>query len=95
MRIAVLGSTGSVGVNTLEVIAGSHGRFVPFLLAANRSTKALFQQAHACRPAWVVVVDPAAASEVSASDLPAGTRLAVGPEALDDLVQSPEVDRVG
>ncbi|MCX7416148.1 MAG: 1-deoxy-D-xylulose-5-phosphate reductoisomerase [Planctomycetia bacterium] len=94
MRIAVLGSTGSVGVNTLEVIAGSHGRFVPFLLAANRSTKALFQQAHACRPAWVVVVDPAAASEVSASDLPAGTRLAVGPEALDDLVQSPEVDRV-
>ncbi|MEI8228499.1 MAG: 1-deoxy-D-xylulose-5-phosphate reductoisomerase [Planctomycetota bacterium] len=94
LNVAVLGSTGSVGVSTLEVIAASQGRFVPFLLAANRSTQALVEQARACRPNWVVVADAAAAAGLAVADLPAGTRLAIGPEALDDLVRSPEVDRV-
>lgn len=94
LNVAVLGSTGSVGVSTLEVIAASQGRFVPFLLAANRSTQALVEQARACRPSWVVVADAAAAAGLAVADLPAGTRLAIGPEALDDLVRSPEVDRV-
>jgi len=90
----VLGSTGSVGQSTLEVIGASRGRFVPFLLAGHRSVKALAEQARACRPRWVVVVDPAAAGDLGPDDLPPGTRLAVGPEALDELVRSPEVDRV-
>jgi hypothetical protein len=64
------------------------------LLAAHRSTRQLLEQAQACRPRWVVVVDPAAAAEIGAGALPEGTSLAVGPEALDDLVRSPEVDRV-
>ena len=94
LRVAVLGSTGSIGTSTLDVIAASPERFSPFLLAAHRSTRSLLEQARACRPRWVVVVDPAAAAEIGAGALPEGTRLAVGPEALDDLVQSPEVDRV-
>jgi 1-deoxy-D-xylulose-5-phosphate reductoisomerase len=94
LRVAVVGSTGSIGTSTLDVIAASGGRFEPFLLAANRSTATLVEQARACRPRWVVVVDPAAAATIGVGALPAGTRLAVGPEALDDLVQSPEVDRV-
>ena len=81
-------------MSTLEVIAASQGRFVPFLLAANTSTKALIEQARACRPQWVVVADPAAAAGIDVAALPAGTRLAIGPDALDDLVRSPEVDRV-
>ena len=81
-------------MSTLEVIAASQGRFAPFLLAANRSTQALVEQARACRPSWVVVADAAAAAGLAVTDLPAGTRLAIGPEALDDLVRSPEVDRV-
>jgi 1-deoxy-D-xylulose-5-phosphate reductoisomerase len=67
---------------------------VPWLIAAHKSVAALVAQAQACRPRWVVVLDPAAAAEVGPQALPAGTQLAVGPEALDDLVQSPEVDRV-
>ena len=94
LGVAVLGSTGSIGRSTLDVIAASAGRFVPFLLAANRSVEALVAQARACRPRWVVVVDPEAAAAVDPSGLPPGTRLAVGPEALDDLVQAAEVDRV-
>jgi len=94
LRVAVVGSTGSIGTSTLDVIAASAGRFTPFLLAAHRSTAALLEQARACRPPWVVVVDPAAAAEIGVGALPPGTRLAVGPEALDDLVRAPEVDRV-
>jgi 1-deoxy-D-xylulose-5-phosphate reductoisomerase len=40
------------------------------------------------------VVDPEAAAGIDAADLPAGTSLAVGPDALDELVAAPEVDRV-
>jgi 1-deoxy-D-xylulose-5-phosphate reductoisomerase len=94
LRVAVLGSTGSIGRSTLDVIAASNGRFVPFLLAAHRGVEALVEQARACRPRWVVLTDPAAAANLDPGDLPSGTQLAVGPDALDELVRSPEIDRV-
>ena len=94
LQVAVLGSTGSIGTSTLDVIAASGGRFAPFLLAAHRNVEQLVEQAHACRPRWVVVIDPEAAGGLAAASLPPGTRLAVGPEALDELVQAPEIDRV-
>ena len=94
LRVAVLGSTGSIGRSTLDVIEASAGRFSTWLLAAHRSASALLEQAHRMRPAWVVVVDEQAAADVDPRSLPAGTRLAVGPEALDDLVRDPAIDRV-
>ena len=94
LGVAVLGSTGSIGTSTLEVIAASAGLFRPHLLAAHTSVGPLLEQARIHRPAWVVVTDPAAAATIGATALPAGTQLAVGPEALDDLVGAPEVDRV-
>jgi len=94
LRVAVLGSTGSIGRSTLDVIEASAGRFSTWLLAAHRSASALLEQAHRMRPAWVVVVDEKAAADVDPRSLPAGTRLAVGAEALDDLVRDPAVDRV-
>ena len=92
--MAVLGSTGSIGTSTLEVIASSAGRFEPWLLAAWRSVDKILEQAHRLRPSWVAVVDPAAARDIGSGALPAGTRLAVGPQALADLVADPAVDRV-
>jgi len=94
LRVAVLGSTGSIGRSTLDVVAASHGRFEPWLLAAHRSVAPLVEQAHRFRPAWIVVVDEAAAAQLGAASLPAGTRLAVGPDALDELIQDSAVDRV-
>jgi len=94
LGVAILGSTGSIGRSTLDVIEASAGRFSTWLLAAHRSTSALLEQAHRMRPAWVVVVDEQAAADVDPRSLPAGTRLAVGPEALDDLVRDPAIDRV-
>jgi 1-deoxy-D-xylulose-5-phosphate reductoisomerase len=94
LRVAVLGSTGSIGQSTIDVIEASRGRLVPALLAAWRSTAALLEQARRLRPRWVVVGDPAAAAAITAGDLPTGTGLAVGPEALDELVADPAIDRV-
>jgi 1-deoxy-D-xylulose-5-phosphate reductoisomerase len=54
----------------------------------------LLEQAAAVRPRWVVVVDPDAAAQIGPGALPPGTRLAVGPEALDDLVRDDAIDRV-
>ncbi len=90
----MLGSTGSIGTSTLDVIAASAGRFAAFLLAAHRNVEQLVEQARACRPKWVVVIDPDAATAIDASELPSGTRLAAGPEALDELMHCPEIDRV-
>jgi len=94
LNVAVLGSTGSVGTSTLDVVAASEGRLRAWLLAAHRNTHRLVEQARAFRPCHVVVTDPAAAGGLDPADLPPGTRLAVGAEALADLVQAPEVDRV-
>ena len=94
LRVAVLGSTGSIGQSTIDVIEASRGRLVPELLAAWRSTAALLEQARRLRPRWVVVGDPAAAAAITGGDLPTGTGLAVGPEALDELVANPAIDRV-
>jgi 1-deoxy-D-xylulose-5-phosphate reductoisomerase len=94
LRVAVLGSTGSIGQSTIDVIAASRGRLVPHLLAAWRSTAALVEQARRLRPRWVVVGDPAAAAAIHPGDLPPGTELAVGPETLDELVADPAIDRV-
>ena len=92
--MAVLGSTGSIGMSTLDVIEAAPDRFTPHLLAAQRSVGKLLEQACRLRPRWVVVTDPAAAATIGAASLPAGTRLAVGADALDDLVRDPAVDRV-
>jgi len=94
LAVAVLGSTGSIGMSTLDVIEAAPDRFTPHLLAAQRSVGKLLEQACRLRPRWVVVTDPAAAATIGAASLPAGTRLAVGADALDDLVRDPAVDRV-
>ena len=94
LKVAILGSTGSIGCSTLEVAAASSGRIRPWLLAAHRSTERLVEQAQAVSPAWVVVTDEAASQNPELKQLPAGTRLAVGQDALCELVQAAEVDRV-
>lgn len=94
LRVAVLGSTGSIGTSTLDVIRASAGEFTCHLLAAHTSVGPLLEQARLVRPAWVVVVDATAAADIGPAALPAGTRLAVGPERLDELVQDPQIDRV-
>jgi 1-deoxy-D-xylulose-5-phosphate reductoisomerase len=93
-NIAVLGSTGSIGRSTLEVIAASGGRQRAVGLSAHQNTALLLRQAQAARPRVVVVNDPVAAAGQDWSALPAGTELLVGPEGVAQLAADAEVDIV-
>jgi 1-deoxy-D-xylulose-5-phosphate reductoisomerase len=94
LSVAILGSTGSIGRNTIDVIEASDGRLQTFLLAAHASVGPLLDQAHRLRPRWIVVTDPEAAAEIGSAAMPAGTSLAVGPDRLDELVADDAADRV-
>jgi 1-deoxy-D-xylulose-5-phosphate reductoisomerase len=93
-NIAVLGSTGSIGTSTLDVIAASRGELTATALAARTSTGELLEQAKKTHPRWIVVTDAEAAQQQDWSSLPSGTELLVGPDALSKIVAAPEIDTV-
>ena len=88
--LAVMGSTGSIGTQTLEVIAGCADRYEVTALGAGRSTEALAAQARAVRPKLVAVADATAAPRL-ARLLPPGTELLAGPDALAAAAAGAEV----
>jgi 1-deoxy-D-xylulose-5-phosphate reductoisomerase len=92
--VAVLGSTGSIGRNAVEVILGSGGELQATVLSAHRSCSLLVEQAHQLRPRWVVVTDTASASAADWSGLPQGTEVLEGHDALSKIVARPEIDVV-
>jgi 1-deoxy-D-xylulose-5-phosphate reductoisomerase len=82
--VALLGSTGSIGEQALDVIRGSGGRFRVVALAARRSAAQLAAQAREFHPASVALVEDSEAADL-AHDLPPGCKLEVGPEAVAEL----------
>jgi 1-deoxy-D-xylulose-5-phosphate reductoisomerase len=82
--IALLGSTGSIGDQALDVIRQAPERFRVTALTAGRSAAKLAAQARELRPDAVGLVDEAEAAGLAA-ELPPGCRLAVGPEAVAEL----------
>jgi 1-deoxy-D-xylulose-5-phosphate reductoisomerase len=93
-NVAILGSTGSIGRSTLEVIDGSNGRLRAAALSANASLKQLLEQAHSLRPRWLVATNAEQAARFDWSSLPAETKLLVGPEGLEKIVTEPEIEVV-
>ena len=91
--IAILGSTGSIGTQTLDVVRQHPDRFSVFMLSANSSAQLLIQQALAFRVPHVVICNPAKYQEVRDA-LPAHVKVYLGIQAACDLVQAPEVDVV-
>ena len=92
-RIAVLGSTGSIGVNTLDVVANLKGDFKVIGLSADSNIKLLAEQARAFRPKVV-----SAGSEELARALrklvPSGTSVVCGEEGIAAIASRPDVDLV-
>jgi 1-deoxy-D-xylulose-5-phosphate reductoisomerase len=93
-NVAILGSTGSIGCSTLDVISGSQGHIAACGLTAHRRLEQLAKQAHQFRPRWVVATEQQAASRFCRTQLPPDTELLTGPDAVESLVQRPEVDVV-
>ena len=64
VSVAVLGSTGSIGVSTLSVISRHPGRFKVFALAANSDVDAMVSQCKAFQPRYAVLADESAAEKL-------------------------------
>ena len=94
-RVAVLGSSGSIGQSTLEVLAESDGRLVPILLSVHRQADVLVEQVRQMQqpPRWVVVTDEAA-DRSPLELLPKSIEVCFGHNALCELVRHSEVDVV-
>ena len=93
-NIAILGSTGSVGRSTLDVVAEAAGQLRIVALTANASLAQLCQQSQRARPRWVVATDLETAAGFDWTALPAGIELLRGQEGIEWLVGREEVDVV-
>ena len=99
--VAVLGSTGSIGESTLDVIARHPDRYRLVAIGANRSVTKLAEQIARYRPAYAALADETAAGELcrllstssnGAAHTP--TRILAGADALTEIAALSEVDAV-
>ncbi len=93
-NIAILGSTGSIGTQTLDIIAEYPHKFRATVLTARKNWQLLAQQARKFMPLVVVITDETcyAPLKEALADLPIKVKL--GAEAIDEVVTLPEVDVV-
>ena len=96
LAVTVLGSTGSVGVNTLEVIAANPERFVVFALSASTQTDVMLAQCARFRPRYAVMASAphalALAEKLKANSLE--TQVLHGQDALEVIASHEDVDAV-
>ncbi len=95
-RLAVLGSTGSIGVNTLDVAARHPDRFSVTALAAGKNDALLLEQCIAHRPAHAVLANADSAERLARAVKERGlpTKVHSGAEALEQVVARDDVDAV-
>ena len=92
-RLAILGSTGSIGVQALDVVARFPDRFEVVALAAGRNVERLVEQARRFRPRLIAAADPAAAATLRGL-VPAGTEVCSGDDGVVAAATHPDVDFV-
>jgi 1-deoxy-D-xylulose-5-phosphate reductoisomerase len=94
-QIAILGSTGSIGTQALEVIEEHSDLYEVYCLTANNKVKLLAEQAHKFKPAAIVIANEERYDELKGlmSDLP-DVKVYAGKEALDEIVEADPIDMV-
>jgi 1-deoxy-D-xylulose-5-phosphate reductoisomerase len=92
--VVVLGSTGSIGLSCLDVIAHLPERLELIGISAHSSWQALCGQAAKWRPRWVTVTDAKADGEIDGGALPQGCQLLQGEDGIFSMVTHPDVDVV-
>lgn len=94
--ITILGSTGSIGVNTLDVVARHPETFTVVALTANTQVDRLYEQVMKFTPAYAVMVDEMAAQQLHDKLSTSGseTKVLSGAEGLAKVVTLPEVTDV-
>ena len=95
-NLTILGSTGSVGVSTLDVVARNPQRFAVTALAARSQFETLFQQCCRFKPRYAVLLESKAAERLNALVRETGlpTEVRSGAQALDDVAALSEVTTV-
>ena len=93
-QIAILGSTGSIGTQTLDVVRQHPDEFAVYALSANRSVDLLIQQALEFNPAVVCIADPQYYPRLrdALSDMP--IKVMAGMDAIVEMVTMPAIDVV-
>jgi len=93
-KIAILGSTGSIGTQTLEVVRNNPDRFEVYAISANRSVKKLIEQAREFKPEMVCIADEQYYEELKEAlqDLPC--KVWAGAKAIEEMVTMPSIDVV-
>ena len=94
-QIAILGSTGSIGTQALQVIEEHSDLYEVYCLTANNKIELLAEQAHRFHPAAVVVANEERYDALKAlmSDLP-DVKVYAGARALDEIVEAGPIDMV-
>ncbi|MBN8577422.1 MAG: 1-deoxy-D-xylulose-5-phosphate reductoisomerase [Cytophagales bacterium] len=93
-RIAILGSTGSIGTQALQVIAAHPHVFEVEVLTAQRNADLLIEQARQVKPNAVVIADDAHYEKVKAALLPLDIKVYAGENALASVAQMDTIDLV-
>lgn len=94
-QIAILGSTGSIGTQALQVIEEHPDRYEAYCLTANNQVEKLAAQARKFRPAAVVIANEARYAELQGllADMP-DIKVYAGAQALDGIVEAGPIDMV-
>ena len=94
-QIAILGSTGSIGTQALEVIAEHPDLFEVYCLTANNKVEELARQARQFRPAAVIIANEEKYDHLKEllSDIP-DIKVYAGSKAIDDIVEAGPIDMV-
>jgi len=93
-KIAILGSTGSIGTQTLDVVRENPNRFEVYAISANRSVDKLIEQAREFKPEMVCIADEQYydALKEALADLPC--KVWAGTKAIEEMVTMPSIDVV-
>ncbi len=95
-QITILGSTGSIGESTLDVIARHPNRFRAFALTANQNVEKMLSQCQRFQPRYAVMLDRESAKQLASAIQAAriDTEVLSGIESLEKVASLPEVDAV-
>ena len=93
-NIAILGSTGSIGTQTLDIIAEYPDRFTATVLVAGSNVKQLIEQAIKCRPKHAIIADESKYAQLHEALSPLGINTAAGAQAIADAMTLDCVDTV-
>lgn len=95
-QLAILGSTGSIGTQTLDVVRGNPDRFAVYAICAHRNVDLLVEQAREFKPEVVCIADETQydALKVKLSALHFQGKIWAGTDAIADMVTFPSIDIV-